>query len=79
MDTIQHHNDTFRFWPDGYTEQKIDTLLTRVYTRNDQEVQPTTALLDGSAARRRDERVSRRLARVIPLRPTPAERGPEAA
>ena len=59
------------YYPDGLTEEVIDALLGEVDAAVAVSAGPSGALLDGSAAVRRDRRVARRAAgavvRVLPV------------
>lgn len=61
------------FSPDGLTERDIDRLIADAYDSADQAAAaPTSALLDGTAARRRTRRMERRVVngtvRALPVR-----------
>jgi hypothetical protein len=54
---------------DGLTEQAIDELIRQADALADQGAEPTSALLDGTAARRRQRRMDRRTVRTLPVLP----------
>lgn len=71
-------------YPDGLTEAVIEQLIVQAYDAATHAPQPTSALLDGSAAERRRRRMQRRAVaaglRVLPVRPAgPGPDGREAA
>ena len=73
-------------WPvysDGRTEQGIDALLREMEGEWAASVRPTSALLDGSAALRRERRTTRRrigaVVRALPVRPQVASPAGEVA
>ena len=71
-------------YPDGLTGDDIDALLGEVADEyRSPSVRPTTALLDGSAALRRERRIARRamgaVVRALPTRPQVASPAGEVA
>ena len=60
-------------YPDGLTAAVVDALIERAYAEAIAAPQPSAALLDGSAAARRDRREARRaisaVVRALPHRP----------
>jgi hypothetical protein len=78
------YSNEFDSYPDGLTEQLIDTLIAEAYESADQAAEPTSALVDGTAAWRRARRIERRtvgaVVRALPLRLVePGPDGQEAA
>lgn len=71
------------FSPDGLTEGGIDALLSEMAGHWATSAQPTSALLDGSAALRRERRATRRrigaVVRALPVRPQVASPAGEVA
>ena len=61
------------FSPDGLTVEGIDALLSEMEAHWSTSARPTSALLDGSAALRRERRTTRRrigaVVRALPTRP----------
>jgi hypothetical protein len=59
--------------PDGLTGDDIDALLVEMEEHGSTSARPTLALLDGSAALRRERRMTRRaigaVVRALPTRP----------
>jgi hypothetical protein len=53
-------SETDVFYPDGLTREVIDALLSEARADWDKPGRATTALLDGSAAQRRERRAARR-------------------
>lgn len=80
MDTTGESTGT-GFFPDGLTLADIDQLITEAETLWSDPQRPTSTLLDGSAALRRERRIARRemaaVARAFPV--CAAEREREAA
>jgi hypothetical protein len=64
-------DSTPRFSPDGLDVDEIERLLTEAQTLWARSPRPTSALLDGSAARRRERRQARRAVALM-LRALPA-------
>lgn len=60
MDTVGKSANRNEHYPDGLTADAIDALLGEMEGRWATSVQPTSALLDGSAAQRRERRAGRR-------------------
>ncbi len=63
------------FYPDGLTERDIDLLITEAFESADESAEPTSALLDQTAAHRRRRRIEHRtvagVVRAFPVRITP--------
>jgi hypothetical protein len=61
------------FYSDGLTAEAIDALLSEMEGQWATSARPTSALLDGSAALRRERRTTRRaigaVVRALPMRP----------
>ena len=56
----------YRYAPDGLTGEALNKLINRAYAEVAKAPQPTSALLDGTAAEQRRQRIERRgLAAVI--------------
>jgi hypothetical protein len=78
------YSNEFDNYPDGLTEQYINTLIAEAYESAEQAAEPTSALVDGTAAWRRARRIERRtvgaVVRTLPLRLVePGPNGQEAA
>ena len=72
------------FYPDGLTAEHIDALLGEMDACSTaMSAQPTSALVDGSAAQRRARRTNRRrigaVVRSLPMRPQVASPAGEVA
>lgn len=65
------------FYPDGLTSEVIDALLSEAEAAWSTPPQPTSRLLDGSAAQRRERRAARRgigaVVRALPARSAAVE------
>lgn len=70
-------------YPDGLDSDAIEALLSEMEGHWATSVQPTSALLDGSAALRRERRTTRRrigaVVRALPVRPQVASPAGEVA
>jgi hypothetical protein len=63
-----------RYAPDGLAGEALDELINRAYAEVAKASQPTSALLDGSAAEQRRRRMERRALAAV-IRALPARRG----
>jgi hypothetical protein len=63
-----------RYAPDGLAGEALDELINRAYAEVAKASQPTSALLDGSAAEQRRRRMERRALAAV-IRALPASRG----
>jgi hypothetical protein len=70
-------------YPDGLTVDAIEALLNEVEGHWARSARPTSDLLDGSAALRRERRTARRaigaVVRALPARPQPTSPAGEVA
>lgn len=70
---MKTHSANASFYPDGLTVGGIDALLSEMEGHWATSVRPTSALLDGSAALRRERRMARHaigvVVRALPMRP----------
>lgn len=76
--------DDGAFYPDGLTADAIESLLREMEGHWSTSVRPTSALLDGSAALRRERRETRRaigaVVRALPIAARPrVDQGSEVA
>jgi hypothetical protein len=59
-----------RYAPDGLTGDALDTLINRAYAEVAKAPQPTSALLDGTAAEQRRRRMEHRASAAV-IHPLP--------
>jgi hypothetical protein len=75
--------ETRAYYPDGLTVDDIDALLGEMKVHWTMSARPTSALLDGSAALRRERRANRRaigaVGRALPTRSQVASPAGEVA
>lgn len=68
------HNPSPECVPDGLDHEAIERLIAEVATEVAGAAEPTSALIDGSAAERRRRRIERRalttVVRTLPARPS---------